>query len=141
MHGPSFGQILGVAIGTAVTATVDRLLSLGYYVDGYDPDAVYLRDVNQWGYAWPYATMYYNNGCLTASQLIYSTPMADPGRYNNLYAGFCNAYGMPASTVQVAGGYTSTWFGPGQGYVELTYRRMNAAGGSMRFFTTVQFGR
>ena len=140
-RGPSFATILGVALGTALYNSVNALIAEGYNVDGYQNGVVYLRDVNQYNYYWPDATLRYNDaGNLIGSEYIYSTPIYDVARYSNLYNTLYSQYGMPASSIGPGGGALSaTWFGPNQCYITLEYSPVTI-GGVIRYCTTLSQG-
>ena len=53
-----FGTILGVALGTAISVSINNLLNSGYTVSSYGDDVVYLQDVPQMNYSWPDAALY-----------------------------------------------------------------------------------
>lgn len=133
--GPSFGTILGVALGTTMAVTVNSLLNQGYTVTGYGDNVVYLNNVPQMNYYWPDAAMYYNNGMLCGSTFTYPQTYYDMSRYNSLYNTFCSQYGMPVSTVNSGGVVSATWFGNGNRIVTLEFNS-NYGG----YYTTLRFG-
>lgn len=133
--GPSFGTILGVALGTTMAVTVNSLLNQGYTVTGYGDNVVYLNNVPQMNYYWPDAAMYYNNGMLCGSTFTYPQTYYDMSRYNSLYNTFCSQYGMPVSTVNSGGVVSATWFGNGNRFVTLEFNS-NYGG----YYTTLRFG-
>lgn len=133
--GPSFGTILGVALGTTMAVTVNSLLNQGYTVTGYGDNVVYLNNVPQMNYYWPDAAMYYNNGMLCGSTFTYPQTYYDISRYNSLYNTFCSQYGMPVSTVNSGGVVSATWFGNGNRFVTLEFNS-NYGG----YYTTLRFG-
>lgn len=133
--GPSFGTILGVALGTTMAVTVNSLLNQGYTVTGYGDNVVYLNNVPQMNYYWPDAAMYYNNGMLCGSTFTYPQTFYDMSRYNSLYNTFCSQYGMPVSTVNSGGVVSATWFGNGNRFVTLEFNS-NYGG----YYTTLRFG-
>ncbi len=96
-HAPSFAAILGITFGTALNLSLDYLINHGYTVDGYGNNVVYLRDINQFNYYWPDATLYYGNGGLARSEFLYSTSYPDMMRYNSLYNSFTGTYGSPVN--------------------------------------------
>lgn len=133
--GPSFGTILGVALGTTMAVTVNSLLNQGYTVTGCGDNVVYLNNVPQMNYYWPDAAMYYNNGMLCGSTFTYPQTYYDMSRYNSLYNTFCSQYGMPVSTVNSGGVVSATWFGNGNRFVTLEFNS-NYGG----YYTTLRFG-
>ena len=139
-HAPSISAILGITFGTAFGASLDYLYGRGYVVDGYGDNRVYLRDVNQFNYYWPDATLYYGNGVLTRSEFLYSTSYPDMIRYNSLYNSLMGTYGSPVNYVTNGASITATWFAPNRGYVTLQYAPQYSVGGALRYFTTITFG-
>lgn len=117
------------------------LINRGYAVAGYSNDAIFLNNVNQLNLFWPNATMYYTGGALVGSEFVYSTPYYDMQRYNDAYYRLTNAYGMPVSTGNLAGGgICATWWGYNGQYVSLSFSPMNSIGGPLRYYTTLSFG-
>lgn len=135
VYGPSFGTILGIALGTTVDLTLRSLLNQGYTVTSYGNNVVYLSNVPQMNYYWPDAALYYNNGALCGSTFTYPTAYYDMSRYNALYNTFCSQYGVPVSSVNQGGVISSTWFGNGNRYVTLEF---NSTYGN--YYTTLSFG-
>lgn len=139
-RGPSFGTILGVALGTALYNSVNSLINAGYYVDGYQDGMVYLRDINQYNYFWPDATLRYDNGVLIGSEYMYTTPGYDLARYSAIYNEMYGLYGVPAmSSGPGTGILSATWFGPNQCYITVEFRPVTM-GGVMRYCTSVSQG-
>lgn len=134
-YGPSFGTILGVALGTAIDYSVRSLMNQGYNVTGYGNNAVYLTNVPQMNFYWPEAVMYYNNGALCGSSFTYPSTYRDMTRYNNLYVTFCRQYGNPISSVNHGGVISATWFGNGNRYVTLEFNSNYDY-----YYTTLSFG-
>jgi len=140
-RGPSLSTILGVALGTTLNYALDCLVFNGYNVTGYGSDAIYLINVDQLNMVWPNATMYYNNGMLSASEFVYSTPYYDLNRYNTTYNMLYGAYGVPVNTVPYgSGGMITSWWGRNGQYITLSYSPMTAANGSLRYYTTLSLG-
>lgn len=139
-HAPSISAILGITFGTAFNISLDYLFGKGYIVDGYGDNRVYLRDVNQFNYYWPDATLYYGNSGLTRSEFLYSTSYPDMMRYNSLYNSLTGTYGPPVDYVTSGASVTATWFAPNRGYVTLQYAPQYSIGGALRYFTTISFG-
>ncbi len=138
---PTLRSILGVTIGTALNLSINALLNSGYNITGYANDAVYLSNVSQLSYNWPDATLFFNNGVLSASEFIYSTLYYDMGRYNNLYGRLISAYGNPYNVVPYgASGASATWWGPNGQFITLKYAPRYAVDGALRYFTTLSFG-
>jgi hypothetical protein len=137
---PILQSILGLAFGTAINLSLDYLLNQGYVVDGYGSNVVYLRDINQFNYFWPDATLYYNNGGLARSEFFDSTTYPNMYRYNSLYNTFISAYGAPVNYSNNGSAVTATWFSSNNGYITLQYNPQVSMGGQMRYFTTVTIG-
>ena len=135
VYGPSFGTILGIALGTTVDMTLRTLLNQGYNVTSYGNNVVYLTNVPQMNYYWPDAALYYNNGALCGSSFTYPSTYYDMSRYNALYNTFCSQYGVPVRSVNQGGIISSTWFGDGNRYVTLEF---NSNYGD--YYTTLSFG-
>ena len=131
----AFVDFLGVAIGSSIAYSLDRLRYSNYSIVAYDDGAIYLRDINELGYYWPDATFYYDNGYLVASEYIYSTGYDTISRYNGVFNTICRRYGAPVR----GNGYSATWYG-NSGYITLSYRSDIAFGGYRRFYTTVTYG-
>lgn len=139
--GPVFSTILGVALGTALGVTLNNLVSHGYNVTGYVDNAVYVADAMQLNMLWPNATLYYDNGGLSASEFFYSTPFYDINRYNSAYSRLVNVYGTPYSSRNLAGGgLSTTWWGPDGQFIQLQFNSGIASNGTTRYFTTLSFG-
>ncbi len=139
-HAPSFAAILGITFGTALNLSLDYLINHGYTVDGYGNNVVYLRDINQFNYYWPDATLYYGNGGLSRSEFLYSTSYPDMMRYNALYNSFTGTYGVPVNYTNSGASLSATWFAPNRGYITLQYNPQYSLGGQVRYFTTLTFG-
>ena len=139
-HAPSFAAILGITFGTALNLSLDYLINHGYTVDGYGNNVVYLRDINQFNYYWPDATLYYGNGGLARSEFLYSTSYPDMMRYNSLYNSFTGTYGSPVNYSNSGASLSATWFAPNRGYITLQYNPQYSLGGQVRYFTSLTFG-
>lgn len=134
--GPAFGTILGIALGTAIGASLTALANDGYAVSSYGNNVIYMNDVPQMNYMWPDAALYYNNGVLCGSQFTYPTSYYDMSRYNALYNTFVAQYGMPVSCSNTGAVISSSWFGPSGRYVTLSFN--SQYGGN--YYTTLSFG-
>lgn len=134
-YGPSFGTILGVALGTAIDYSIRSLMNQGYNVTEYGNNSVYLSNVPQMNFYWPEAVLYYNNGALCGSSFTYPTTYSDMSRYNNLYVTFCRQYGNPINKVNHGGVISATWFGNGNRYVTLEFNSNYDY-----YYTTLSFG-
>lgn len=137
---PVLRSVLGITFGTTLNLSIDYLNRNGYSIYNYGSDVVYLRNVNQYGYMWPDATLYYGSNGLTGSQFMYSTNYYDMGRYNMVYNSLVNQYGAPVSTQNISNGVVATWWGYDGQYVSLEYRPIYTNNGQLRYFTTLSFG-
>lgn len=136
-----FQTILGVALGTALNLSIDALLNNGYNVTAYDNNVVYLTNVSQLSYNWPDATLYYNNGSLSASEFFYSTSYDNIDRYDNLFYRLQSAYGNPYNVVPYgASGAMATWWGPNGQFITIKYAPQYTSSGALRYFTTLSYG-
>ncbi len=140
-HGcPTFRGVFGITFGTAINISLDYLYRNSYSVYGYGNDVIYLRNVNQYGYMWPDATLFYGSGGLTGSQFMYSTNYYDRGRYNMVYNSLVGQYGAPISVQNTSNGITATWWGYDGQYVSLEFHPAYTNNGQLRYFTTLSFG-
>lgn len=138
---PLFGTMLGLTLGATINISLNSLLSNGYAVSAYGPDAIYLTNVSQLNLLWPNATLYYTDGLLGASEFVYSTPYFDQTRYNQAYVRLTNAYGVPVdSQMYAGGGLSASWWSNNGQYVTLQYLPETAANGSLRYYTLLSFG-
>lgn len=136
-----FSTVLGLSFGTAINISIDYLANNGYTVDGYNNNTVYLNDVRQLGFLWPYASLYYNDyGRLSASEFVFSTPGYDMGRYNAAYNALVRSYGPPVSTSRSGGDITASWWGADNQFVTLRFGYGAPQSGPNRYFTTLTFG-
>lgn len=137
---PRFSTILGITIGTTIGLPLDYLYNGGYAVDGYSANQIYLRNVSQFDYLWPDATLYYGaNGGLVGSEYLYSTPLYNTSRYYSVYNRLVAYYGLPATVLTPTGGMGAQWFGPNGAFVTLQFTPQPTFEGT-RYFTTLTFG-
>ncbi|MDE6449955.1 MAG: hypothetical protein K2L41_07725, partial [Muribaculaceae bacterium] len=139
-HGPSFGSILGMVLGTAYNASLSYLYNNGYTVAGHGNNSIYLNNVSQMNYRWPNAVLYYNNGLLNSSQYIHSSTWHDTSRYNDLYNSFCRQYGVPASVSNTGMVMSASWFGYDGRFVTIQYSPGYTGSGMACYYTTLSFG-
>ena len=132
--------ILGITLGSAINISVNALINSGYNVTGYGNDAVYVTNAAMLNMLWPDATLFYNNGGLYASEFVYSTPTYNMSRYNATYRALVRNYGNPVSSTNAGGVITTTWWGPGGQFINLSFQNAIAGNGAVRFFTTLSFG-
>lgn len=138
---PFFSSVLGIAFGTAINVSLDYLFNSGYAVDGYNNNTVYLNDVRQLGFLWPYASLFYDAaGYLSASEFVYSTTAYDPRRYNSAYSALVRAYGPPVSVSNSPYDMTASWWGSDNQFITLRLYNGATQSGPARFFTTLTFG-
>lgn len=140
-HGcPTFRTIFGITFGTTINLSLDYLYRNSYNVYGYGNDVIYLRNVNQYGYLWPDATLYYGSTGLVGTQLIFSTNYHDHARYNMVFNSLIGQYGNPISVQNTSNGMTATWWGYDGQYITLEFRPSYTNNGQLRYFTTLSFG-
>ena len=129
---PVIDRILGLMFGTYYDMSLDYLYTNGYYIDGYQDNIIYLRDVRMLNLLWPDVMLSYDGGRLANAQFVYATTYRDHARYNRLYHDLSAVYGPPIS---VESGM-ATWFGGNTtGYVTLS---MGTDYG--RYYTTLSIG-
>lgn len=128
-----------MTLGLTLNSALDYLYNSGYSVDGYGSQEVYLRNVNELGYQWDEATLYFSNNGLVRSQFYDSTPYYTTQRYESVYSRLTASYGAPVSQSNANGTISATWFGYQGDYVTLLYSRMNSSGG-YRYFTILTYG-
>ena len=129
---PVIDRILGLMFGTYYDMSLDYLYTNGYYIDGYQDNIIYLRDVRMLNLLWPDVMLCYDGGRLANAQFVYATTYRDRSRYNRIYHDLSAVYGPPIS---VESGM-ATWFGGNTtGYVTLS---MGSDYG--RYYTTLSIG-
>lgn len=137
-RGPRFSTLFGISFGTNIAASINLLAGTGYTVDGYLDDAIYLRNVNEFGYLWPDATMYYNtSGALIGSRLYFSLPYYSTDRFMAVHAALTRQYGPPAVNSQGS----AVWYGPSGDYISLSFGGQLNSIGQTTYVTTLSFGR
>lgn len=138
----SIGDILGLAFYSTIKAGLDYLFEKDYYIDGYDDNTVYLRDVNQLDFDWDDVNLNYSNGQLDNAQFIYSTSKNDETRYNAVYKELCRLYGDPVVleyNAYTPSGYAA-WYGLGdKNYVTLEYYKDYSNSGKKRYYTILSY--
>jgi len=129
---PVIDRILGITFGTLFDVSLDYLYTSGYYIDGYQDNIVYLRDVSMLNLLWPDVMLSYDAGRLANAQFVFASTYRDRSRYNRIYHDLSAVYGPPIS---VESGI-ATWFGGNTtGYVTLS---MGTDYG--RYYTTLSIG-
>lgn len=138
----SIGDILGLAFYSTIKAGLDYLFEKDYYIDGYDDNTVYLRDVKQLDLDWEDVNLNYSNGQLDNAQFIYSTSKNDETRYNAVYKELCRLYGDPVVleyNAYTPSGYAA-WYGLGdKNYVTLEYYKDYSNSGKKRYYTILSY--
>lgn len=138
----SIGDILGLAFYSTIKAGLDYLFEKDYYIDGYDDNTVYLRDVKQLDLDWDDVNLNYSNGQLDNAQFIYSTSKNDETRYNAVYKELCRLYGDPVVleyNAYTPSGYAA-WYGLGdKNYVTLEYYKDYSNAGKKRYYTILSY--
>lgn len=137
---PRFSTILGLTIGSAISASINALINSGYNVYSYGDNIVYLNNVSQFNYMWPTATLYYNYGGLSRGEFVYFTSYPDHARYNSVYASLVSSYGVPYTTNALTNGMQTIWYGPDGRFITLNYAPQYDRYGSVRYYTTLNFG-
>lgn len=137
---PRFSTVLGLTFGTALNISVNALINGGYDIYSYGNDVVYLNNVSQLNYLWPTAMLYYGNNGLSRGEFVYSTSYRDQSRYNSVYISLVNAYGNPYSVNAITGGVEAVWYGPDGRFISLNYQPQYGYDGTLRYFTTLNFG-
>ena len=133
--------LIGVTLGVAFDASVNVFLGRNYFVDGYDNDYLYMRDLYAYNYSWPDVMLYYSNGYLASSQFRYSTSYYDCGRYNSIYNQLYASYGAPAILQNISGGRRVTWWGYNNNYITLEFLSEYTTGYGTRYYTNLIIGR
>lgn len=129
---PVIDRILGITFGTYFDVSLDYLYTSGYYIDGYQDNIVYLRDVRMLNLLWPDVMLSYDAGRLANAQFVFATTYRDRSRYNRIYHDLSAVYGPPIS---VESGM-ATWFGGNTtGYVTLSIGSDYG-----RYYTTLSIG-
>lgn len=137
---PTIGTILGLTFGTFIDNAIYSLYNTGYNVLGYSNNMVYLGNVNQLGYLWPEATIYYTDGLLSNTQFQYWTPLPDLARFNNVYRQLVATYGAPVSNSTYNGVTTVSWWGGNNtGFITLQYGPGTSATGLSNYYTTLTY--
>ena len=137
---PSFRAIFGITLGSTINISLDYLYRNSYNINGYGNDVIYLRNVTEYGYMWPDATLYYESNRLVGSQLMYSTNYNSHSRYNMVYNTLTNQYGNPIDIQYISNGMVATWWGYNGQYITLEYHPVYTNNGQLRYLTTLSFG-
>lgn len=134
--GPSFGQILGMAVGSALNNSL-AYWSQNYQVASYNSNTVWLNNVYQANYMWPQAVITFNNnGIMSRATYIDRSNYYDPVRYNALLGNLTAQYGAPAYINNM----TATWYGLNGQYLTLSYTTTPGAMGMNQYTTTLVQG-
>ena len=135
---PRISTVLGLTFGALWATSLDYLYDMGYAIDGYYNNVIYLRDIPMLNYTWPDVMLNYGtSGGFTSAQFAYSSEYRNLDRFNSLYNSLCNTYGDPVeSSITTTEGTVSWWGGEGQGYVTLSYNSDSTG----RFYTYLSIG-
>ncbi len=139
-HWNPFRTILGVALGSTISASINMLVNAGYTINSYVNNAIYLNNVPMLNVYWPDATMYYNNGSLAGSEFVYYTPSPDRYRFDSVYNTLVRNYGAPASQSFSGSSLSASWWGAGNQFITLTYSGQYSVNGGLNYYTTLTFG-
>lgn len=120
---PAINSVFGIAFGTLFGNVLSYLEGNNYIVDGYVDNVIYVADVTELGFNWPYATLYCDAaGRLASAQYVYLSAYDNSSRYGSLYRRLCSTYGPPVSQIRGGMGHEVIWYGgSGRGYVSLQY--------------------
>lgn len=136
--------VFGLPFGISINISIDNLRRDGYYIDGYNNNEVYLRNVYEMNYSWDDGVVIYDSsGRMQSARLYQSTYGYDSSRFDNLYSQICSQYGLPATQKYRNGEKTVTWYdrnGNGSHYVSLAYNHMTSDGGYPRYYTILCYG-
>lgn len=135
---PRINTILGLSFGSYYNSSLNYLFTMGYDIDGYNRDVIYLRDVPMLRFTWADVMLSYDTyGRLYNAQFAHSTSYRDRSRFNRLYHDLYATYGTPVATHITAYEASVTWFGGNaEGYVTLEFGTDTYG----RYFTMVTVG-
>ena len=120
---PRINTILGLSFGSYYNSSLNYLFTMGYDIDGYNRDVIYLRDVPMLRFTWADVMLSYDTyGRLYNAQFAHSTSYRDRSRFNRLYHDLYATYGTPVAAHITAYEASVTWFGGNaEGYVTLEF--------------------
>lgn len=120
---PRINSILGLSFGSYYNSSLNYLFTMGYDIDGYNRDVIYLRDVPMLRFTWADVMLSYDSyGRLYNAQFAHSTSYRDRSRFNRLYHDLYATYGTPVAAHITAYEASVTWFGgSAEGYVTLEF--------------------
>lgn len=120
---PRINTILGLSFGSYYNSSLNYLFTMGYDIDGYYNDVIYLRDVPMLRFTWADVMLSYDTyGRLYNAQFAHSTSYRDRSRFNRLYHDLYATYGTPVAAHITAYEASVTWFGGNaEGYVTLEF--------------------
>ena len=104
--------VFGLPFGISINISIDNLRRDGYYIDGYNNNEVYLRNVYEMNYSWDDGVVIYDS----------SGRMQSARLYQSTY------------------GYDSWYDRNGSHYVSLAYNHMTSDGGYPRYYTILCYG-
>jgi hypothetical protein len=103
--------------GTYFVESLNHLYCNGYYIDGYDNDVIYLRDVPMLGLYWSDVMLNYSSNRFANAQFVFYSDRYDNARYNIVANKLSRIYGAPV----YRDGASVSWYGSdGIGYVTLS---------------------
>ena len=120
---PRINSILGLSFGSYYNSSLNYLFTMGYDIDGYNRDVIYLRDVPMLRFTWSDVMLSYDSyGRLYNAQFAHSTSYRDRSRFNRLYHDLYATYGTPVAAHITTYEASVTWFGgSAEGYVTLEF--------------------
>ena len=137
---PVLNNILGLTFGSFIDLGINTLFNAGYNVLGYANNIIYLGNVNQIGYIWPEASVYYTDGLMSNTQFQYWTTYPSSSRFDNVYVNLTRTYGPPVNNFyENAVRTVSWWAGGGTGYITLQYGPGLADNGRTYYYTTLTY--
>lgn len=141
-YAPILSTVLGLNFGVTISSSINLLNAGGYYIDGYNNNEVYLRNVYNMNYTWNDAILYYNAyGQLANVCFYYSSASYDRIRYNDLYYTLCRDFGSPAIQNQNGVTVQTSWLDrTGNHFITLSFDYGTSFGGTSRYYTTLTFG-
>ncbi len=81
---PMLTAVFGLPFGISINISIDNLRRDGYYIDGYNNNEVYLRNVYEMNYSWDDGVVIYDSsGRMQSARLYQSTYGYDSSRFDN----------------------------------------------------------
>lgn len=136
----TLSNVLGLAFYSSISTSLNYFYNNNYYIDGYNDNAVYLRNVSELGYEWDDVQVNYTSSSMTSVQFIASTSTANESRFNAVYNKLCNKYGDPVSLNYSSSEASAAWYGRGyNNYVTLDYYKDYSNDGQFRYYTVLTY--